>query len=122
MPVADRVRIDPGDRAAVDKMADRDQHFAEEVEADGMASRQVKVLRRAGRPEGAGSDPDRKAGTPLGVRRKSTSVWPIHLIGRVSPEAVTTRSPTSSASTATSPPGVQISVPAAKQMPTIVLL
>ena len=41
--------------------------------------------------------------------------WPSHLIGRRSPEVVRTGSPTRSASTGTSPCGVRISVPAAKQ-------
>jgi hypothetical protein len=68
MPVADCVDFDRDDRRAVDEIADGDEHFAQEIDADRMAGRKVKVLRRPVGAEGVPSDPDRKNGAGIGMR------------------------------------------------------
>ena len=115
VPITDLVDLDLGNGRAVDQMADGDEDLANEIDADRMAGREVQVLRGPAGPRASAAIRTGKAGRGSGWRRKSRSRWPIHLTGRSSPEAVTTRSPILSVSTGTSPAGVRMSVPAAKQ-------
>jgi hypothetical protein len=61
--------------------------------------------------------------TRAGSAKSRDTVWrPIHRTGRTSPVLVRTSSPIASVSTATSPEGVRIEVPAMKQITSALLL